>query len=221
MKSKLNRCETLASPFGGGSRGRIFSSLRKLSFLGLILIFTSCRNSKLNYDLVRKKFTQFIVEKNESALKKSYQLLLMNSDFNKNGLTKNNLNIVFPILIKMKKYDELLILVRNSNNVMTDYHKEFHTNYLIVLKNRCDNKEISNHYTYKNLEFVKSEIKKNPNDSTKVFDYLSFKAYFVNKQIAINEVDSIKNKSSFSNFFYENVILQSILEIDTTEFICK
>ncbi len=47
MKSKLNRSETLASPFGGGQRGRTFSSLRILGVLVILLtiVLTSCNEN--------------------------------------------------------------------------------------------------------------------------------------------------------------------------------
>jgi hypothetical protein len=48
MKSKLNRSETLASPFGGGSRGRTFRSLRMLGVLVILftIVLTSCNEEK-------------------------------------------------------------------------------------------------------------------------------------------------------------------------------
>ena len=219
MKNNLNRSGNLTSPFGGGQRGRIFIYRCFFNFL-ILLLFFSCQNSKISYDFAKKEFKEYIITQKKSSLKKSYKLIVKNSDFQSNGLTVKNINIVIPIFIKMKKYDDLLNLLGNSN-VLPQYPKEFFTNYIFVLKYKCIDKNMFYFHLNKNLEFIKSETIKNPNDSMKVFDYLMFKSVFVDKQKAINKIDSIKKITKFSNLFYENIVLQSINEIDSTEIICK
>lgn len=187
----------------------------------VLMLFFSCKSTNNSYELVRKNLTQYFVNNNEAKLKKSYRLLIKNSDFKENGLNKKNIDVVFPILIKMKKYDQLLNLIESSNNVLSPYHKNFHANYIQALKYKCINIKEFNFYINKNLDLIKNEIDKNPKDSIKLFDYLTFKASFVGKKNAIDDLNLFKETNKFSDFFYKNIVLKTIEEIDTTMFNCK
>jgi hypothetical protein len=146
---------------------------------------------------------------------------MKNSDFISNGLTKSNSSIVFPILIKMKKYDDLFNLISNSKNVLSSYHCQFYSNYLNVLKFKCIDSLKSINYVLQNVDFINSEIKNNPRDSMKIFDYLTFKALFISKKLAVQELDSIRLTKNFSPMFCDYMVLKSIQQLDTTEFNCK
>jgi len=187
----------------------------------VLVLFFSCKSTNNSYELIRKNLTQYVVNNKQSKLKKSYGLLMKNIDFKENGLNKKNIDVVFPILIKMKKYEQLLNLIENSNNILSPYHKNFHINYIQALKYKCQDVNEFKFYINKNLDLIKNEIKTNPEDSVKLFDYLTFKATFISKKSAVDDFNLFKEDKKFSDFFYSKVILRTIEDIDTSMFICK
>ncbi|HLP53816.1 MAG TPA: hypothetical protein VK151_02265 [Fluviicola sp.] len=165
-----------------------------------------------DYSEIRKKHTQYVLTHNKSALKESYSLLKKNSDFKTNGLSDSNKDLVLPIYMELKKYDDLLDLIHESRN-LNEYHKTFYDNYITYLKFRCIEGEKATFYIEKNLSLIKEKIKSSPNDSSLLVDYFFNKVLITNVDSLHLEIDSMKkNRVGISSEFYDHVLKESIRE---------
>lgn len=198
--------------------------MEKLVVLISFLFIVSCGSKKPAssfYDIVRKEYSDYVINHNKKSLKKSYQSLIVIEDFKNNGITAENILLVIPILLKMEKYDELHNLL-GKNNVLSQYYKEYYLNQTNVLKYRCKDIEKSNYFIYQNLDLIKQQMLKNKNDSILYVDYYSTKLYISDLSSILNEIDSLKKSDTrFTYDFYNHLLKQNVQEMNNKIERCK
>lgn len=187
--------------------------MKKIVCLVFFLII-SCKNRGLDNSgslkMSYKYLTEYRSTKNKNFLEKSYKELSKTSIYREKGLTDENYQLVVPLLMYLKKYEELeTLLVRNTT--MDSSKKEITLNTIRYLKNYKKDKNVAKNYIDKNLKYIKNKIDQNPKDSLLYVDYFIMKLYKSDRMTALEEVDSMKmiNKD-FSGLFYEAMLKDAI-----------
>jgi len=180
----------------------------------LFLVFSvSCGNKKLvSYDEIRKQFGNYIVNHDQSSLKRSYHTLIKKEDFKTNGITSQNLDLVIPIFFKLKKHDELIKLLKNTS-ILSDYYREFYINLAKYLSLRCVDSLSANTFINNNLSLINNQILNNQNDSILYVDYYTCKLYVSDLESVLKEVDSLQNVNhKFTSDFYDYILTDALIE---------
>lgn len=184
----------------------------------IILLFAlSCNmNKKANAPQSLKESYKLLNEynrtKNKKYLKESYKILVSNPNFKENGITNSNRELVMPLLMYLKRYDELENLVLKDIS-FEKTKKEMFLNTIKSLKAYKTDTILAKSYINNNLVNINERMKLNPKDSLLYVDFFIMRLYKNNDKITtLKEVDSMqKNNKELTDFFY-NHILKDVIE---------
>ena len=152
---------------------------------------------------------------NEKTLEKGYAELRKNSDFEENGITVENYDVVYPLFAELKKYDELEKLLLRSPSIPDRFNNEISLNYVRYLKNYYSDKSLAKNYIKNNVMLIQRQIYKTPQDSTLYPTYFVMKAFLNGQEEALKEIDSMQNvNKNYSDFYYKYVLKQGVEERD-------
>jgi hypothetical protein len=181
----------------------------------LLLLSLSCNKNKNSdgsgsMDQSYRYLTDYRSTKNKDYLKKSYCELNKSALYKKDGLTNSNYELVVPLLVYLKKYDELLVLISNSSTIELS-KKDLIINMVNSLKFYQKDKVLARKYIDKNLKFIKERINQNPKDSLNYIDYFIMKLYVKDRETVFKEIDSMQlvNKN-FSNQFFKYILKDAV-----------
>ena len=151
--------------------------MKNLLYL-ILFLNIACIDKKMphNQDLktISDKIQLYQSSGDEKFLNESYNLLNDNVEFKQKGITSNNKEIVYSLLMYMRKYSELENLTRNDAN-LDSRDKHLLLNFFKALQvHKVDSikaKKIINN----NIKLLRERINENPKDSLLLFDYFRMK----------------------------------------------
>lgn len=189
----------------------------KTLICSIILLVASCNNNKKldNSGSLNKSYkylTEYRLTKKDKFLQKSYLELNKNVDYKENGITRRNYELVVPLLLYLKKYDELENLLLKST-VIDINKRKITLNTIKSLKIYKNDKSLAKNYIDENIKYIKESINQNPKDSLLYIDYFVMRLYKKNdRQTILNEIDSMQQiNKNHSSLFY-NQILKDVIE---------
>ena len=151
---------------------------------------------------------------NEKTLEKGYAELKKNSDFERNGLTVKNYDVVYPLLTELKKYDELEKLLLKDNAIPTKLMNSMGLNIVRYKKEYGIDRNKANMYMRNNLTLMEEQMKKFPEDSTQLMGYFTIIGYLYGKEKTLKKIDSMQaSNKKYSNFYY-HIIKRGIESYD-------
>ncbi len=190
----------------------------------LFLIALSCNmNKKANTTQSLKEPYKLLQEYNKTKdkkfLKESYKLLIKNPTFKESGLTNSNRALVLPLLMYLKKYDELENLL-SKDTTFDKEKKEMFSNTVKSLKIYNKDSILAKDYINKNLKLINEKIKLNPKDSLAYLDYFTMRLYKNNdKQKTLKEIDSMQKINRVQSDFFYNYVLKDVIEDYPNEYL--
>lgn len=193
--------------------------MKKVIWLSMFLLL-SCGNDKNSGSLktTHKYLNEYLLTRDKKFLKKGYDELNRNVGFNEKGITDKNREIVIPLLMYLRKYDELEKLMINYKTIDIN-KKEISLNLIKSLKVNKKDKLLSKSYIDKNLKLIKEMILKNPKDSLLYGDYFVMKLYNSDKNTVLKQIDSMqKSNKVYSSEFYD-LLLKDLINNYPKEFL--
>jgi hypothetical protein len=189
--------------------------MRNSIYLIICVILFSC-NKKDNLKDANslKTANQYLIEyyktKNQKYLEKSYKSLNESELYKEKGITKDNKELVLPLLMYLKKYDEIDALLQ-KDTLLDKYQKEITLNLVKSLIHQKDQK-LSKKYIHKNINLIQNKITSTPNDSLLYTQYFIMKLYLNGRDKTLKEIDSMETKNpKYTKAFYE-YILRDLIE---------
>jgi hypothetical protein len=195
-------------------------SLMNKILLIVLLLQLSCKNNSNHsngdgYGEAKEYLMQYLITKDTAQLKKSYEELISNEHFEKNGLNDLNKDLVIPVFMYLRKYDELFNIVQKS-----EIPKKNQTlNLIRSLQEYKHDPGAAKKYIAQNINRIKQQLESNAQDSLLYIDYFIMRLYQVGREQTMVEVDSFKTvNNNFSDLFY-NQILEDVVKEYPEEFL--
>lgn len=192
-------------------------SVYKIILLLFIVITTSCKvrresgEDECSISQANKLMTDYILSRDTAILTRSYQCLSANEEFNHEGITRRNYDVVFSILMYSRKYDELEHLMSEM-----DFHVEGEKQILNMIKALSIYKEDSIKafkYIYNNMATIREQIDEDPLDSTLYTQYFMMRLYLDGREKCLVALDSFKSVNNrFTDVFYDHILRDLIKE---------
>ncbi|OUL63584.1 hypothetical protein [Flavobacterium sp. AJR] len=198
--------------------------MKNLIYLISCVILLSCNkkdnlNDTNSLKIANQYLTEYYKTKNQKFLEKSYKSLNENTVYKEEGITNDNKELVLPLLMYMKKYDELEKLLQ-EDTILDKYQKEITSNLIKSLNNQKD-MELSKKYIYKNIDLIQNKITSTPNDSLLYTQYFIMKLYLNGRDKTLQEIDSMKAKNPKYSKAYYDYILRDLIEEYPQELLYK
>ncbi|KIC01577.1 hypothetical protein [Flavobacterium sp. JRM] len=198
--------------------------MKNLIYLISCVILLSCNkkdnlNDTNSLKIANQYLTEYYKTKNQKFLEKSYKSLNENTIYKEEGITNDNKELVLPLLMYMKKYDELEKLLQ-EDTILDKYQKEITSNLIKSLNNQKD-MELSKKYIYKNIDLIQNKITSTPNDSLLYTQYFIMKLYLNGRDKTLQEIDSMKAKNPKYSKAYYDYILRDLIEEYPQELLYK
>ncbi|MEA9412497.1 hypothetical protein [Flavobacterium sp. PL02] len=198
--------------------------MKNLIYLISCVILLSCNkkdnlNDTNSLKIANQYLTEYYKTKNQKFLEKSYKSLNENTVYKEEGITNDNKELVLPLLMYMKKYDELEKLLQ-EDTILDKYQKEITSNLIKSLNNQKD-MELSKKYIYKNIDLIQNKITSTPNDSLLYTQYFVMKLYLNGRDKTLQEIDSMKAKNPKYSKAYYDYILRDLIEEYPQELLYK
>jgi hypothetical protein len=198
--------------------------MKNLIYLISCVILVSCNkkdnlNDTNSLKIANQYLTEYYKTKNQKFLEKSYKSLNENTIYKEEGITNDNKELVLPLLMYMKKYDELEKLLQ-EDTILDKYQKEITSNLIKSLNNQKD-MELSKKYIYKNIDLIQNKITSTPNDSLLYTQYFVMKLYLNGRDKTLQEIDSMKAKNPKYSKAYYDYILRDLIEEYPQELLYK
>lgn len=186
--------------------------MKNLIYISIFLIFLSCEGNKSSGSLQTafKYLNEYSSTHNIQFLKKAYNELIKNPYYKENGLNYKDRDVVLPILMYSRNYDELEALL-TKNTSFSFNEKEISLNMVKSLKIYKKDKNLAKSYIDKNLLMIKELMIKNPKDSTMYGEYFLMKLYNSDRNSVLKQIDSMqKSNKNYSSDFYDNFLKDMI-----------
>lgn len=188
------------------------SLFKCLITLNCFLVLFSCQEKGIPLEQSREYFVEYLLAHDKAYLDSSYNSLTSKRYLDKTGLNETNKDIVMPLFIYMKKYDELETLLR-SNQDMKTFDKSLALNLTRSLAIYPEDSTEAKRLMHENLQLIEREMETNPDDSLLWGSHFTARMYLVGRQKVLQEIDSLKSVNSrYPDIFYEYTLKEIIRE---------